>query len=164
MEVIKINENEKSLVILREDNGSEMKMLYGGADFYFAMDNYCENNKFIIKEDNELYQYFKNVFDEIKVNDNPADKMLKDNKFVWISEDYGEYENNHRLIITEEKTEYTIQFYQNPNKLFCNAKMCYISFCLSGSKNQQIANAFAMMFNNFISGIPGNKKKVKKII
>lgn len=163
MDIIKINENEKTIIILRENNGDEMKMLYGGLDFYFVMDNYYDNNKFIIEENNQLYPYFKSLFEEIKFNDNSYNKMFVDNKFVWMSEDYGEYENNHRLIIEELEKEYIIQFYNNPNKLFRNPKVCSISFCLSGSKNQQIANSFAMMFNNIVSENSVNKEKIMKL-
>lgn len=162
MEIIKINDNKKSIIILREDNGDEMQMLYGGADFYFGMNRYHDNNQFIITKDNELYSYFKKLFEIIKQNDDPYNKTLTDNKFVWISEDYGELENNHRLIITEEETKYTIKFYNNPNKWFCNAKTCYICFCLSGSKNQKIASSFAIMFNALISDITTNKVRAKK--
>ena len=45
--------------------------------------------------------------------------------------------------------------------MFGNAKVCPICFCLNGSKNQNIANAFAMMFNNIISEKYCNKKLKK---
>lgn len=124
---------------------------------------YVENEKHIIKlsKDNDLYAYFKNLFNEVRINDNPYDKILNDNKFIWISEDYGEYEKANRLTITELDDSYIIQFYNNPNRMFGNAKVCPICFCLSGSKNQNIANAFAMMFNNIISEKYCNKKLKK---
>lgn len=157
MKILYCVENEKHIIKLSKDN-DEMKINFEGADLYFVMYNYHEDNKFVIGKDNDLYVYFKNLFNEIRINDNPYNKMLNDNKFIWISEDYGEYENANRLTITELDDSYIIQFYNNPNKKFGNAKVCPICFCLSGSQNQNIANAFAMMFNNIISEKYCNKK------
>lgn len=150
MKILYCVENEKHIIKLSKDN-DEMKTKFEGADLYFVMYNYHDDNKFVISDDNDLYAYFKNLFNEIRINDNPYDKMLNDNKFIWISEDYGEYENANRLTITELDNSYIIQFYNNPNRMFGNVKVCPICFCLSGSKNQNIANAFAMMFNNIVS-------------
>ena len=157
MKILYCVENEKHIIKLSKDN-DEIKIKFEGADLYFVMYNYHEDNKFVIGKDNDLYVYFKNLFNEIRINDNPYNKMLNDNKFIWISEDYGEYENANRLTITELDDSYIIQFYNNPNKKFGNAKVCPICFCLSGSKNQNIANAFAIMFNNIVSEKYCNKK------
>lgn len=157
MKILYCVENEKHIIKLSKDN-DEMKINFEGADLYFVMYNYHEDNKFVIGKDNDLYVYFKNLFNEIRINDNPYNKMLNDNKFIWISEDYGEYENANRLTITELDDSYIIQFYNNPNKKFGNAKVCPICFCLSGSQNQNIANAFAIMFNNIVSEKYCNKK------
>lgn len=157
MKILYCVENEKHIIKLSKDN-DEMKINFEGADLYFVMYNYHEDNKFVIGKDNDLYVYFKNLFNEIRINDNPYDKILNDNKFIWISEDYGEYENANRLTITELDDSYIIQFYNNPNKKFGNAKVCPICFCLSGSQNQNIANEFTIMFNNIVSEKNCNKK------
>ena len=150
MKVLWHIENDKYLIILKQKD-DEMKINFEGADLYFVMYNYHEDNKFVIGKDNDLYAYFKNLFNDIRINDDSYNKIINDNKFIWISEDYGEYENANRLTITELDNSYIIQFYNNPNKIFGNAKVCPICFCLSGSKNQNIANLFAIMFNNIIS-------------
>ena len=107
MKILYYVENEKHIIKLSKDN-DEMKIKFEGADLYFVMYNYHEDNKFVIGKDNDLYAYFKNLFNEIRINDNPYNKMLNDNKFIWISEDYGEYENANRLIITELNDSYII--------------------------------------------------------
>ena len=152
-------ENDKYIVRLLT-NDDEMQMSFEGSDFYFVMYNYHDDNKFVITEDNVLYTYFKNLFNEIRINDNPYNRTINSNKFTWVSEEYGEYENANRLIITELDDCYIIQFYNNPNKIFGNSKICSICFCLSGSKNQNIANAFAMMFNNIVC----QKQKVLSLL
>ncbi len=157
MKILYCFENNKYLIKLSKDN-DQIKINFEGSDLYFVMYNYHDDNKFVIDNENELYNYFKNLFNEIRINDNPYDKILNDNKFIWISEDYGEYENANKLIITELDNSYIIQFYNNPNKMFGNAKVCPICFCLSGSKNQNIVNSFAMMFNNIVSEKYCNKK------
>ena len=151
MELLHRYINDKHIIVLKKDNGDEMQMSFEGADFYFTMYNYHDDNEFVIEEENELYVYFKKIFTEIRINDKPYDRLLNNNQFVWIGEDYGEYENANRLTITEQDDCYIIHFYNNPNKIFANAKICPICFCLSGSKNQKIANSFAIMFNNIIS-------------
>ena len=87
--------------------------------------------------------------------------MLNDNQFVWLSESYGEYKDANKLSISRTDESFIIQFYNNSNKIFGNSKICPIWFCLSGSKNQNIANVFAIMFNNIIIEKYGSKKIIK---
>lgn len=107
MKILYCFENNKYLIKLSKGN-DQIKINFEGSDLYFVMYNYHEDNKFVIGKDNDLYAYFKNLFNEIRINDNPYNKMLNDNKFIWISEDYGEYENANRLIITELNDSYII--------------------------------------------------------
>lgn len=158
MEILYYTENGRNIIKIKKDNANEFQMKFEGSDFYFVMYNYQDDNKFVISKDNELYIYFKNLFNDIRINDNQYNRMLNENKLIWISEDYGEYENANRLIITKLDNSFIINFYNNPNKMFGNAKVCPICFCLSGSKNQNIANAFAMMFNDIISEKCNNNK------
>lgn len=160
MKIFYYFENNKYIIRLLNNN-DEMQMSFEGMDFYFTMFNYHNNNQFIIDKDNELYIYFEHLFIDIKLNDKSYDKMLNNNQFVWVSEDYGEYKDANKLIITKAYESYIIQFYNNPNKIFGNSKICPICFCLSGSKNQNIANAFAVMFNNIIFEKYGSKKIIK---
>lgn len=160
MKILYCFENNKYTIKLLNSN-DEMQMSFEGMDFYFTMFNYHNNNQFIIDKDNELYIYFEHLFIDIKKNDKPYDKMLNDNQFVWLSESYGEYKDANKLSITRTDESFIIQFYNNSNKIFGNSKICPICFCLSGSKNQNIANVFAIMFNNIIIEKYGSKKIIK---
>lgn len=148
MKIEKIDENNQRYIIkLANEKNKSFLMKYDGADFYWTMLDYDNYNEFIItKEDSFLFFQMQQLFRNIQKYDKSFDKVLIDNTFTWISEDYGIYENANKLIITFKNNAFFIKFYQNPNQKFNIKDMCPICFCLNGSKNQMIASAFSLMF------------------
>ena len=105
-----------------------------------------QDNQWYQKEDN-LSGKMLDTDNDIKVYDNKYDRCLIDEQFIWYSEAYGEIEEAHKLIITKLDNLFSIKFYLNPNnQLFNISGNCPICFCLSGSRNQKIANLFSEMF------------------
>ncbi len=153
MNIIKNRINEYvSELVLEDDNGSKFIMHYAGGDLYWTMVDYYDNNIFCInKNDEVLFSHMKNLFCDIENNDNPNKKILNNNCFEWVSEAYGNLKDANKLTITRNNDKFIINFFKNPNNKFNINSVCSVCFCLSGSKNQNIANAFSIMFNNYIN-------------
>ena len=148
MKIIKnIIDEYKYEIILTNDVGNKFKMHYAGGDLYWTMLNYCENNSFYISENDLLYVQLKQLFDKIEQN-NQYCKLLNNNCFEWISEAYGIPEESNKLIIIKNNNSFIIKFFQNPNRKFNIKDICSVCFCLSGSRYQDIAAEFSMMFYN----------------
>lgn len=148
--ITNLNEYQYRLT-LENENGNTFIINYAGGDLYWVMLNYYKDNQFIVtKDDKLLFFQFKKIFKEIKKYDKSTPKLLNDNCFEWISEAYGLEEEANNLTITKYDDKFIIKFYQNPNNPFINKDMCAICFCLSGSRNQNIATAFSIMFQEYI--------------
>jgi len=164
MEISKVMIDNDRYELLVHNGEQHFSMHFGGADFYWSLEDYYEENEFVIsKEDKELFSLLRNLFGEIKKHDDKFRPLLKNNTFEWISE-AREPEISNKLVIVHEEEKFTIRFVQNPNDTW-GAGMCLISFCMSGSwQNQTIAHAFSSMFIGYRDklAIDRNKIKIKK--
>jgi len=161
MEIIK-NEvgNLKDLEFINE-NDQKFKIHYAGGDLYWTMLNYNDTNEFIINNNNKVYLQLEELFRKIEENDLTYLKLLNENCFKWESEAYGITEEANKLFIIKENDKFIIKFYKNPNGRFNVNGLCPICFCLSGSRNQKIANAFSIMFKQTIEEIDQKTKILK---
>lgn len=160
---ITINEIDKKRteLIIENEDGNKFKIHYAAGDIYWTMLNYHQNNKFIITpEDEILYQQMEELFYIIEHNENKFFTLLKNNTFHWLSENYGLNEVSNLLTIVKEDNKYIINFQQHPHSF--NKSICAICFCLSGSRNQKVANSFSYMFYNCIYQINNNQSKILK--
>ena len=162
MEIIKCKNGESSELVLINELGDKFIIHYAGLDLYFTMLDYKEENKFIIRQNDELFLEFENLFQEIKNHDKQIPKLINNDCFTWISESYGIYENQNKLNILKEDDKFIIKFYQNPNREFIRKDICPICFCLSGSKNQNVANLFSIMFQELIILLNSKTKILNK--
>lgn len=147
MKIEVLNEDRKQIQITNDKN--QMFMIhYGGADLFWTMFNYQENNEFIITNDqHQFFDSLGNLFQEIEEYDN--EKLLNNNVFIWIGES-DKPDVCSKLQIKKNEDSFVINFIRNPLDFasqFCNR--CIINFCLCGSRNQQIAYAFSSMLINY---------------
>ncbi len=157
MKIIKKLDKERYIIIVENAEGESFEMEYGGADFYWNMLKYTENNKFVItKNEQVLYKQLQYLFRVIKKcsKENPYLNIFKDNTFTWTSEVAGLLEDNNKLLITENADNYVIHFWQNPNYYYnfglgCNS--CFVSFNLSGSICSKVAHAFSEVFLEYLN-------------
>ena len=157
-----INEDITQNEIIISNEKNSFTICYGGSDLYWLMDDYNENNLFVINKDNKImYSLLKKVFTQIKKYDYPHNKTLNNNVFGWTSEAEGLPENAHVLTIKKTDDSFYIKFHRNPANL-SPQNTCYICFCLSGSKNQNIANAFNEMFTQYKVTNTKSLKRTKK--
>lgn len=157
----KTSENKDELILINE-SGNKFIIHYAGGDLYWTMLDYCYDNQFCVTGKEELlFSQLENLFCEIECDKNLVSKLLKDNCFEWISEAYGVPEESHKLTILKDKDKFTIKFFQNHNKRFYRRDVCAICFCLNGSKYQDVANKFSLMFYEYIEA-DNNKTKILK--
>ena len=157
---MKIVKNNYEINLTNEKN-NEFIIHFAAGDLYWTMVDYYVDNEFgITKDDDLLFKQFENLFLEIKKHDNPYNKLLNNDCFEWISEAYGLMEDANRLIILKDNDNFIIKFFQNPKKVF-RKDICTICFCLSGSKNQDIANLFSYMLHEMIQYIEIDNNKTK---
>lgn len=159
---MKINfDKENCELKLYNELQNEFKIHISGSDLYWTMINYCDNNEFVITSDDEMYDTFIQLFNDIKENDNKYENVLNDNTFEWKCE-AGYQENSNMLLIKKEDNKFIIKFIQNPNNMYSKiTKTCSVCFCLSGSRNQEVAYLFSSMYNSYIERFKEkNKKKV----
>lgn len=135
--------------VLKQDE-DEFVIGYFGADHYWVMLNYHENNKFVItKKHEKLYEGLQTIFKFMKIRQEP---QLKDNVFHWLSEAGLPEESNH-MAITKQRNKFIVEFFQNPNDYISAAhKTCAICFCLSGSRNPNVATMFSTMTHKLLAG------------
>jgi len=156
-----INQHKYEIILSNEKNDA-FSILYGGADLYWTMEDYYDENEFIVTEkDIPFYNQLTNLFKIIKKYDK-HNLLLKENCFEWISDAYGLKEDAHKLTITKNNNTFIIKFIQNRNNFFCMKDICAISFCLSGSNHQEIANAFSLMFLEYKDDRKVKVKSLKK--
>ena len=142
MKIYKETLNERrELVVQSGDN--EFIIGYFGSDLYWIMLDYVPNNKFTITEDMPyLFDFLNDLF---------CTEHFKNNTFVWLSEARLP-ENSSSLKITKGMNFFRIRFIQNENDYLAKARnICPICFCLSGSRNQKIANKFSIMLNKLLT-------------
>lgn len=152
-----INKDDAYELILTNDNKDTFIIHYAAGDLYWTMFDYYDDNEFIIsKEDEILFYLMNNIFNQIN---SYKTGLINNNSFEWISEAYGMCEDANRLTIIKENDKFIIKFYQNPNKYVFRKDMCAICFCLSGSKYQDIANAFSLMLYDYIDLDKCKKRK-----
>ena len=139
--------NKKFIVEQGED---EFVISYFGADHYWVMLNYHENNKFVItKKQEKLYEGLQTIFKFMKIRKEP---QLKDNVFNWLCEASLPEVSNH-MTIKKERNRFIVEFFQNPNNYISVAhKTCGICFCLSGSRNPSVATMFSARAHKLLAG------------
>lgn len=123
---------------------------YFGSDLYWIMQQYHESNKFVItKKQGPLYEGLQTIFRFMKIRQEP---QLKDNVFNWLSEARQPEVSNH-MTITKQKNKFIVEFFQNPNDyISIGSKTCAICFCLSGSRNCDVANMFSALTHKLLAG------------
>ena len=79
----RIVENDKYELVLENDNGQSMKMHYGGADFYWTMTDYEDDNNFKVTEDDgELFLDLNKLF----ILGKKKDPNFVTDTIEWVSE------------------------------------------------------------------------------
>jgi len=112
------------------------------ADLYLIMPDYRPNNHFTITKSCVLWEFFDGLFSKYH---------FKNNTFIWISEARLASESSI-LKITKGKDFFRIRFIQGENDYLAKARnICPICFCLSGSRNQEIANEFSNLLHQLLS-------------
>ena len=164
MKVVKeLDQYNKEVIKIINDNGSAFLMHFGGADFYWTMSDYYDGNQFIIDKNNPLFKPLSKVFKIIRRKDVKWEQTLKNNSFEWISEAAGLLEDKSKLCITDNSESFSVQFVRNPKDVYGHiTNICSISFCMSGSRNPDIAYAFSNMFVqlSMVLDTPHKKKKL----
>ena len=137
--------NGEFIVKVENEKQEYFRIQSSGADLCWRMPAYNEKNEFIVTEESTMfYEQLNALWDIIKKENNPYDSVYENDTFTWASEDYGLKENAHVLTIQKIEDTFVIRFWQNPKNNFRMKKLCFISFCLSGSRNSAIANAFSL--------------------
>lgn len=144
---------------LTDEKRNTITIEYGGADLYWIMNHYYDNNLFkITPKDNFLFLQMEKLFKKIEEYDDPSNKVLNNNCFEWIREAYGLPEEANKLTIKKNHNCYDIRFFNNPNYSFSNKYICCICFCLSGSQHQEISDAFCSLFLEYVHFEKHNKR------
>jgi len=141
---MKIYENilEEQEQIIVESNNRKFIIGWFGADLYWVMPDYSPNNHFTITKDCILWGFFKSLFSKYH---------FKNNTFTWVSEARLPNESS-TLKITKGKDFFRIRFIQGEDDYLARASnICPICFCLSGSRNQEIANEFSNLLHELLS-------------
>ena len=133
-----------------KDENDEFLIHFGGSDLYFTMNNYHEDNQFIITIDDYIYDMFSELFEIALKEKKPWNDIFENNSLIWCSESYGTKENANRLIITKYDDVFIIKFYLNKNSFMANKNVCPVAFCLSGSEYPSISNYLAITLNKIM--------------
>ena len=155
----RIVENDKYELVLENDNGQSMKMHYGGADFYWTMTDYEDDNNFKVTEDDgELFLDLNKLF----VLGKKKDPNFVSDTIEWVSE-AREPEVCSKVVIKKSDGSIDIRFVRNPEDIFgMMARGCLISFCMSGSSHQEVAYLFSDIFIKYRNlEVEGEKKLIK---
>ncbi len=152
-------ENDKYELVLENENGQSMKMHYGGADFYWTMIDYEDDNNFKVTEDDgELFLDLNKVFIEGK----KKDPNFVSDTIEWVSE-AREPEVCSKVVIKKSDDSIDIRFVRNPEDIFgMMARGCFISFCMSGSSHQEVAYLFSDIFIKYRNLMVEDDKKLIK--
>lgn len=138
MKIFKETLDKRDQIIV-ENNQSKFIISWFAADLYWIMLDYTPQNSFIVTKDTPyLWDFFVSLFSKYH---------FKNNTFIWISEARLEAESS-TLKITKGKDYFRIRFIQGKNDFLAKARnICPVCFCLSGSKNQEIANEFSILLH-----------------
>ena len=152
-------DNDKYELVLENDNGQMMKMHYGGADFYWTMIDYEDDNNFkVTEEDGELFFDLNKLF----VLGEKNDPNFVTDTIEWVSE-AREPEVCSKVIIKKSDDSIDIKFVRNPEDIFgMMARGCFISFCMSGSAHQEVAYLFSDIFIKYRNLVVEDDKKLIK--
>lgn len=152
-------DDERYELVLENEKGQSMKMHYGGADYYWTMTDYEDDNLFRVTiDDGELFLDLMNIFIEGK----KVDPKFVDDSIEWISE-AREPEISSKVVINKNNDSIDIKFVRNPEDIFgMMARGCFISFCMSGSSHQSVAYLFSKMHIKYRNlKVEGDKKLIK---
>lgn len=140
---MKISKDTLKNQVIVESNMHKFVIGWFAADLYWIMPEYTANNSFVVKRDTPfLWDFFNSLF---SINHFP------NNTFMWKSEARLESESS-TLKVTKGKEHFKIRFIQNDNDYLAKFRnICPICFCLSGSRNQKIANEFSNLLHNILS-------------
>ena len=152
-------DDEKYELVLENDNGQSMKMHYGGADFYWTMTDYEDNNNFkVTSDDGELFFDLNKLF----ILGKKKDPNFVTDTIEWVSE-AREPEVCSKVVIKKSDDSIDIKFVRNPEDIFgMMARGCFISFCMSGSSHQEVAYLFSDRFTIYRSLVVEDDKKLIK--
>ena len=155
----KMIDDERYELVLKNDNGQSMKMHYGGADYYWTMTDYQDDNLFRVSiDDGELYLDLMNIFKE----GNKVDPNFVSNSIEWVSE-AREADVCSKVVINKSDDSIDIKFVRNPEDIFgIMARGCFISFCMSGSSHQDVAYLFSKMHIKYRDLVVDSDKKLIK--
>ena len=140
---------QNNRIYVQNDQQDVFLIGYFGADLYWILPEYTENNEFIItKEHTAFHSMLNSIFKYMEKQKAP---QLKGNMFEWLSE-ARQPEESSNMVITKAGDKFIIKFIQNPNDYFAvSQKSCSICFCLSGSRNPNIATAFSIMAHKLLA-------------
>lgn len=129
--------------IIVESKNQKFVIGWYGSDLYWIMLDYLPNNKFTITKDVPcLFDFLDKLF---------TAEYFKNNTFIWLSEARIP-KNSSSLKITKGKNHFRIRFIQGENDILAKAKhICPICFCLSGSRNQRIADKFSLLLHELLN-------------
>lgn len=152
-------DDEKYELVLENDNGQMMKMHYGGADFYWTMIDYEDNNNFkVTPDDGELFFDLNKLF----VLGKKKDPNFVSDTIEWVSE-AREPEICSKVVIKKSEDSIDIRFVRNPEDIFgMMARGCFISFCMSGSSHQKVAYLFSDIFIKYRNLVVEEEKELIK--
>ena len=153
----KMIDNDKYELVLENDNGQSMKMHYGGADFYWSMPDYQDDNLFSVTlNDGELFLDLMKLFKEGK----KIDPNFVGESIEWVS-DAREPETCSKVILDRKDESIDIRFVRNPKDIYgMMSKSCFISFCMSGSSHQDVAYLFSKIFIKYRKLVVDKDKKL----
>jgi len=134
-------DNREQIVV--QANNSKFIMGFFACDVYWIMPDYIHNNKFTVKKsDSYLFEFIDDLFSK---------HHFKNCTFNWLSEARLP-QNSSSLKITKGIDFYRIKFIQSPNDYMARLRnICPICFCLSGSRNPEIATKFGIMLNEILT-------------
>ena len=130
------------------NNNSFIMTVGGNYDLYWLPEDYEKAKSFEIHNSDKLtFSMFEQLFNAIKLNDDPYHPTIKGNTITFVSEECVEEESNY-LEITKEKESFIINFVRNENANFMNfRKGGSVCFCNSGSRVPDVEILFMKMFN-----------------
>lgn len=136
-----IVDSRKQIVV--QDGEHKFIIAFFCSDVYWVMLDYIPENKFTVKRSCPyLFDFLEGLF---------STEHFKNCTFTWLSEARLP-ENSSTLKITKGKDFYRIKFIQHDSDFLARTRnICPICFCLSGSKNQRIANKFSIMLNELLN-------------
>lgn len=129
--------------IIVTHNQSKFIIRYYDCNLYWIMQDYTQNNEFIVTKDSpEFWEFLTKLFKE---------NHFKNCTFLWASEQNIDG-NENKLKITKGKTHFKIRFFKEKNT--CLKKLqspCSICFCLNGSRNPKIAKSFCKFLDQILN-------------